>query len=100
MCLGLPMRVVELEGDFALVEGLGETRRVSLLLIGPQPVGTPLLIHTDNAVRVLDEAEVPLLERALGGLQAVLVGESPEAYFDDLIQRTPRLPAHLLGALK
>lgn len=100
MCIALPMRVVEPEGDFATVEGRGERRQVSLLLVGPQPLGTPLLIHADTALRVLDEAEVPLLESALDGLQAVLNGKSPDGYFDDLINRTPRLPAHLLGVTK
>jgi len=100
MCLGLPMRVVESDGVFARVEGRGESRRVSLLLLGPQPAGTPLLIHTDTAVRVLDEAEVPLIERALDGMEAVLRGESPDGYFDDLINRTPELPAHLRGAAR
>jgi hydrogenase expression/formation protein HypC len=100
MCIALPMRVVEPEGDFAVVEGRGETRRVSLLLIGPQVAGTPLLIHTDTALRVLDEAEVPLLESALDGLQAALDGKPIDGYFDDLINRTPELPAHLLGAGK
>jgi len=98
MCIGLPMRVIEAGDDFVLVEGRGERRRVSLLLLGPLAVGTPLLVHVDTAVRTLDEAEVPLLERALDGLQAVLDGESPDAYFADLIERTPELPEHLRGS--
>ncbi len=100
MCIALPMRVVEPEGDFALVAGRGELRRVSLLLIGPQATGTPLLVHTDTALRVLDEAEVPLLERALDGLQAALDGRSTDGYFDDLINRTPQLPEHLRRSAK
>lgn len=100
MCIGLPMIVLETDGSFAVVQGRGERRRVSLLVVGPQPVGTALLVHTDTAVRVLDDAEVPQLERALDGLQAVLEGRSPDGYFDDLINRTPELPAHLQGARK
>jgi hydrogenase expression/formation protein HypC len=99
MCIALPMCVVVSEGDFAIVEGRGETRRVSLLLVGPQATGTPLLIHTDTALRVLDEAEAALIDGALAGLQAVLAGESPDGYFRDLIDRTPQLPAHLRGGL-
>ncbi len=96
MCLGLPMRVVDFDSSSALVEGLGERRRVSLLLVGPVRRGTPLLVHAQRAVRVLDEAEVPLLERALAGLQAALKGEPLRGYFDDL-DREPTLPAHLRG---
>jgi hydrogenase expression/formation protein HypC len=98
MCIALPMRVIEAGGDFALVEGMGERRRCSLLLIGPQPLGTPLLIHGDTALRVLDEAETPLIESAIEGLRAVQEGRSPDAYFEDLINRVPELPAHLRGA--
>ena len=95
MCLGVPMRVVEADEAGALVSGRGGTRRVSLLLIGPQPVGTPLLIHIDSAIRVLSEDEVPLIEQALDGLEAALDGRPVEAYFSDLIAREPELPLHL-----
>ena len=97
MCVALPMRVVREEGDFAVVEGMGETRRVSLLLVGRQPLRTPLLIHKDNAVRVLDEAEVLLIEDALEGLRALQEGRSLDGYFSDLIDRSPQLPEHLLA---
>jgi hydrogenase expression/formation protein HypC len=101
MCLGIPMRVVEASETSAWVEGRGQggepglRRVVSLLLVGPQAVGTPLLIHVDTAVRVLDEAEVPLLESALDGLAASLDGRPFEHHFADLIGRTPELPEHL-----
>lgn len=100
MCIGLPMVVLEADDSFALVQGRGEQRRVSLMLVGPQAVGTALLIHTDTAIRVLAPEEVPLLEKALDGLQAVLEGASPDGYFDDLINRTPQLPLHLQGGSK
>jgi hydrogenase expression/formation protein HypC len=95
MCLGIPMRVVQSSELSALVEGRGERREVSLLLTGPQPPGTPLLVHVSTAVRVLDEAEVPLLEQALDGLAASLEGRPFEQHFADLIGRTPELPEHL-----
>ncbi len=95
MCLGVPMRVIESGETSALVRGRGETRRVSMLLTGPQPVGTPLLVHVDSAIRVLDEADVPLLEQALDGLEAALEGRPVEAYFGDLVGREPELPPHL-----
>lgn len=96
MCLGLPMRVVSTDGISAVVEGLGERRKVSLLLVGAVSKGTPLLVHAERAVRVLDEAEVPLLERALAGLHAALQGQPLAGYFDDL-DREPQLPPHLRG---
>lgn len=97
MCLALPMRIVESDGYFAIVEGRGERRRVSLLLIGEVPVGTAVLVHADNALRVIDEEELPLLERALDGVEAALEGAPIEAYFADLVGREPTLPPHLRG---
>lgn len=46
MCLAVPSRVVELDGEMATVEAFGETRQVSLLLM-PEPValGDYLLIQ-------------------------------------------------------
>jgi hydrogenase expression/formation protein HypC len=97
MCIGLPMRVVETDGVTALLEGRGERRRVSLLVVGEQPVGTALLVHVETAVRVLDEAEVPLIENALAAADAAARGEPFEHLFADLIDRTPQLPPHLRG---
>ena len=48
MCLSIPKRVVEWEGegefagDFAWVERDGQRERVNMMLIGPQPVGDGL----------------------------------------------------------
>ncbi len=94
MCLGLPMRIVKTDGVSATVEGCGDRREVSLLLVGEQAVGTALLVHRGNAVRVLPEDEVPLLEQALSGLAAAIEGRPLDGYFDDL-EREPQLPLHL-----
>lgn len=96
MCLGIPMRVVTSDAAGALVRRQdGEERTVSLMLIGPQPVGTPLLVHLDTAIRVLREDEVPLLENALKALEAAANGEAFEHLVQDLVDRTPELPPHL-----
>jgi hydrogenase expression/formation protein HypC len=46
MCLAVPSRVIEINGDMATVEAFGETRQVSLLLM-PEAValGDYLLIQ-------------------------------------------------------
>jgi hydrogenase expression/formation protein HypC len=96
MCLGIPMRVVKSDTGGALVRRQdGEERVVSLMLIGPQPVGTPLLVHLDTALRVLDEDEVPLIEDALKAIEAAGKGEAFEHLVQDLVDRTPELPPHL-----
>jgi hydrogenase expression/formation protein HypC len=46
MCLAVPSRVVELDGDMATVEAFGEERRVSLLLMQEEiALGDYLLIQ-------------------------------------------------------
>ncbi|MCI4678852.1 HypC/HybG/HupF family hydrogenase formation chaperone [Rhodoblastus acidophilus] len=95
MCLGIPMTIVEGGEISALCERGGERRRVSLLLIGPQAVGTKVLVHIDSAIRTLDEEEAAQLDRALDGLAAALRGENFEDAFADLIERGPQLPEHL-----
>ncbi len=95
MCLGVPMRVIEANDVSALCARGEETRRVSLLLVGPQEPGALVLVHIDSAVRVLDEQEARLIESALQGLAAALRGESCDEHFADLLNREPELPAHL-----
>jgi hydrogenase expression/formation protein HypC len=89
------MRIVEADEMSALCERGEERRRVSLLLLGPQPVGAFVLVHIDTAVRVLDEEEAGLIEQALQGLAAALRGENIDRHFADLIGREPQLPEHL-----
>jgi hydrogenase expression/formation protein HypC len=95
MCLGVPMTIVEDNELSALCARGEETRRVSLLLVGPQPVGAHVLVHIDTAVRVLDPEETLLIDAALEGLDAALRGEDFAVHFADLIDRAPRLPEHL-----
>ena len=95
MCIGVPMRVVEANGLAAVVERRGERQRVSLALVGPLEVGVAVLVHPGSAVRVLDDAEVGLIESALDGLDAALNGQNVDGYFADLVGREPQLPEHL-----
>ena len=95
MCLGVPMRIVEGDDVTALAERNGETRRLSMMLVGAQPIGTIVLVHIDSAVRVLDEAEAKLIDDALHGLEAALHGRDFDHLFADLVDREPQLPDFL-----
>jgi hydrogenase expression/formation protein HypC len=95
MCLGVPMCIIEGDEMSALCVRGDEQRRVSLLLIGPQPVGTQVLVHIDTAVRLLEADEAALIDRALDGLAAAMRGEDFESAFADLLNREPQLPEHL-----
>ncbi len=96
MCLGIPMVIVEGDDMQALVERRGERRRVSMLLVGEQPVGSIVLVHIDSAVRVLEADEAKLIDDGLDGVEAALAGKPFEHLFADLVDREPQLPDFLL----
>ena len=95
MCIGFPMRVVEGDDLTAVCRRRGEAQRVSMLLVGEQPVGTHVLVHLGSAVRVLDPEEARLIDDALEGLAAAMEGQNVDALFADLVGREPQLPEHL-----
>ncbi|MDR3376501.1 MAG: HypC/HybG/HupF family hydrogenase formation chaperone [Ancalomicrobiaceae bacterium] len=95
MCLGIPMTIIEGDAVSALCARGEEHRRVSMLLVGEQPVGTAVLVHIDSAVRVLEPEEARLIGQAIDGLAAALEGRDFEHLFADLIDREPELPLHL-----
>ncbi len=95
MCLGVPMRILEGDELSALCAREGETRRVSMMLIGAQPAGTYVLVHIDTAIRTLDALEARQIDDALKGLEAAMRGENFDSLFADLIDREPQLPEHL-----
>ncbi|WP_207062105.1 HypC/HybG/HupF family hydrogenase formation chaperone [Motiliproteus sp. SC1-56] len=57
MCIGVPSKVVALDGQVARVESLGESREVSLILMDePVALGDYLLIQVGNfAVEKIDK---------------------------------------------
>lgn len=56
MCIGVPSRVIALDGLMATVESLGQTREVSLILMGEEvTIGDYLLIQVGNfAVEIIE----------------------------------------------
>ncbi|HBX23259.1 MAG TPA: HypC/HybG/HupF family hydrogenase formation chaperone [Desulfotomaculum sp.] len=58
MCLGIPVKIVELPDEHcALVEIDGIRRKVGLQLVGNVSPGDYLMVHAGFAVEVLDLAE-------------------------------------------
>ena len=99
MCIGVPMQVVAVEAGAAWCEGMGERRRVDMLLVGEQPVGSWLLVFLNTAREVIDEAQARRTADALRAVQLALQGETRvEHLFADLIEREPELPAFLRPA--
>ena len=62
MCLGIPMKVVEIEGNEALAESGGIRKNIRLDLLEDVCEGDFVLIHTGYAIEKLDpeEAQVTL----------------------------------------
>ncbi len=57
MCLGVPMRVVEIDGDMAVAEITGVSRKISLQLVEDVKVGDYVIVHAGFAIQVLNEVE-------------------------------------------
>lgn len=88
MCLSVPMQVVEWldeAGDLATVERAGRQQQINMMLVGPQPVGTWVLVSLGMAKEVVEGEYLTQIEEALSALAASLEGDyRPEAYFQDL----------------
>ena len=57
MCLAIPARLSQVEGDRGLVELAGVVREVSLMLLPDAQVGDYLIVHAGYAIQKLDEEE-------------------------------------------
>ena len=85
MCLGIPMQVVESDEFTALCERRGEQRRLNMMLVGRQPVGTWVLAIMDHAREVLTPENAQQIDEAVQALEAALRGETDiESFFADL----------------
>lgn len=85
MCLGIPMRVLHVDGAWAQCEGRGVTRRVNMLLLGAQAPGSWLLVLGDSARQCLDDDEARRIDQALDAVEAALRGDTElSGYFADL----------------
>lgn len=96
MCIGIPMKIVAVEGEYAWCEGMGERKRIDTLLVGSQPVGTWVLVFLDSAREVLNEEDARRITQAVQALNLAMQGEvNVDHLFDDLIEREPQLPEFL-----
>ncbi len=57
MCLGIPVKVVETDGQSAVVEVGGARREISLLLLDGVAPGDWVILHAGFAIQKMDEAE-------------------------------------------
>ena len=57
MCLAIPARIVELEGDRAVVDAMGNRWRAKTTLLPEAKLGDLILIHAGFAISLVDEEE-------------------------------------------
>jgi len=69
MCLAVPMRLIKIDGDEAMVESGGLTRKVNISLMKDARIGDYLLIHAGFAIEKVKEAEAKKTLKALNDLQ-------------------------------
>lgn len=99
MCIGIPMRILSIEGIAALAQDGTEEVLIDLSLVGAAGPGDWVLTFLGAAREVIDAAEAARIRAALEGLRAVMRGGDPGDAFADLDGREPRLPDHLAAAL-
>jgi len=57
MCLAIPARIVELEGDIAIVDAMGNHFRARTTLLPNVKLGDLVLVHAGFAIYTVDEEE-------------------------------------------
>lgn len=57
MCLAIPARIVELDGDKAVVDAMGNRWNAKTTLLPDAEVGNLVLIHAGFAISLVDEEE-------------------------------------------
>lgn len=98
MCIGIPLRIDEVEGLAGYGRDGGERVLVDLSLTGPVAPGTWVLNFLGTAREVLDEDEARKIRAAVDALKSVMAGGDVGDAFADLDARGPELPPHLQAA--
>lgn len=57
MCLGLPAKVLNIDGNNSTVEMMGVMSTISIELLENVKVGDFVLVHAGCAIQILDEEE-------------------------------------------
>jgi len=57
MCLAIPARIVELTGDEAVADAMGNRWRIKTTLLPEAGIGSMVLVHAGFAISIIDEKE-------------------------------------------
>lgn len=73
MCLGIPVKVMEIDGQSAVVDVGGARREISLLLLDDVKPGEWVILHAGFAIQKMNEEEaektLALLRELSGALE-------------------------------
>ncbi len=79
MCLGIPMQIVEVDGDVGIVESGGIKRKVGLMLIDEAKVGDWVIVHAGFAIEKIKPEDaietLKLISEGAASLEDVPSGE-------------------------
>ena len=99
MCVGLPLKIIAIDGIAARAEAEDHREVIDLSLTPDARPGDWVLTHLGAAREVITADEAAKISAALAGLRAVMAGHGPGDAFADLDAKGPVLPAHLQAAL-
>ncbi|MCX5632130.1 MAG: HypC/HybG/HupF family hydrogenase formation chaperone [Phycisphaerae bacterium] len=68
MCLAVPARIIELKGDEAIADVIGNRIQAKTTLVPDVKLGDIVLIHAGFAITVLDEEEAKKIWQLLADL--------------------------------
>jgi hydrogenase expression/formation protein HypC len=57
MCLAIPARIIEMEGDRAVVDAMGNRWKAKTTLLPEAKLGDVVLVHAGFAIALVDEEE-------------------------------------------
>ena len=57
MCLGVPGKLIQIDGKTAIAEIMGAQRKISLDFLKSAKIGDYVLLHAGCAIQVIDEEE-------------------------------------------
>ena len=99
MCIGLPMQLIEKDGNKGRALYKGGEENVDLSLTPDAAPGEFLLVYLGASREVITPEFAREVEGAHAALHAAMTGGDVDAGFADLVNREPSLPPHLQAAL-
>lgn len=69
MCIGIPAKIVSVDGYTAVAEVGGVSRTISVMLLDAVEPGQHVLLHAGYAISAIDEAEA---DEILGYLERIV----------------------------